>query len=59
MSLTDRQTGHFCGGTILNGKWIITAAHCVNCKNTHDYFVEIRGIGNFSIEQVVMKHFNK
>ncbi|GJQ80511.1 hypothetical protein Trydic_g12402 [Trypoxylus dichotomus] len=34
VSLRAHSNSHFCGGTILNTKWILTASHCVIGRDT-------------------------
>lgn len=39
VSLT-RRGGHFCGASIVNDQWLLTAGHCV-CKYGEDFLFEI------------------
>ena len=36
---TNYYSGHYCGGSIINDKWILSAAHCWNDKNASDIVV--------------------
>ncbi|CAF0846997.1 unnamed protein product [Rotaria sordida] len=51
--LNDR--GKFCGATVLNANWIITAAHCVNGTNPENLLAEFGIHDRYSVEHSRVK----
>lgn len=44
ISLRSRGNRHFCGGSILTGKWVISAAHCTAGRTPNDVIVAVGSI---------------
>jgi hypothetical protein len=45
--IADASRAHFCGGSIFNTKWIVTAAHCIEGNGAQDIHV-IAGVNRLA-----------
>merc|ERR1719494_1796002 len=40
VTLNENGHGHFCAGSIIHEKWVLTARHCVKNVNPSDFYVQ-------------------
>lgn len=44
VSLQSRALKHFCGGSIINHQWILTAGHCVYSRSKNTFYIRVGSI---------------
>ncbi|XP_063800559.1 ovochymase-2-like isoform X2 [Pseudophryne corroboree] len=53
-----RDAKHFCGGTIISNKYVITAAHCVSDRNVEATVIVCIGDHDFSVDESTERFFH-